>query len=64
LVGADRQENGLEQNYIDSLVALSGDRAGGNPFFPFDALEPPSLFVFLLILLGLSSFSPIIKNKK
>ena len=39
MVGADRKASGkVKQKGIESLVALSGDRGGGNTFFPLDTL--------------------------
>jgi len=39
LVGADRKASGkVKQRGIESLDVLSGDRGGGNTFFPLDAL--------------------------
>ena len=62
MVGAGREVSGkVEQSGIESLVSLSC--RGGELFFPFDTLGLPSLIVFILMLPGLPSFPPIIKNK-
>ena len=48
----------MEKSGIEFLVVLPGGPGGGGPFFPFDTLGLPSLFVFFLMLPGIPSFSP------